>query len=343
MSKAHEKTTGRIIVPLDLLNMAKYYNVCLTETPNLLPLIKQAVETPLPPNWIEIDDTVDEDERTDTVPYAGAPLYMNELSGVVQREHPADAYFRSQIQAHRRNDGRRDVASAWLEFRRENNESYFYDFATNTQQDEFPLTGLVPSATHVQIPKEVFERAAEIHRQPKSKSIDRLDILCFHAWWHETCDGAPVKRYADIYFSIRTKHFQFVLGNSEHVYTISHINGRDSKPLEAWDLHIGAKITILGRPTSLMKASMLTLQWLESQEKQLRAIQEKLSTELKKYNPRHSDTKYKPPIESPEIRLPLTSPCLRALRDEVAYLRESLAKFRPDLAGNLTKSLHLPA
>ncbi|OQR91167.1 hypothetical protein ACHHYP_04922 [Achlya hypogyna] len=291
-------------MPIDLINMAKYYGVNLTEAPHLLPIIKQAVETPLPPNWVEVEDPADEDEdRADVPPFAGAPLYMNELSGVVQREHPADAYFRGQIQTLRTTyDGPRYDHDAWLEFRSDGG-TFYYNFATNVEQTTYPAAGLVANAQHVRIPKEVFDRAAEIHRQPKTKAIERLDILCFHAWWNETVDGAAQKRFADVYFSIRTKHFQFVLGNCEHVYTISHINGRDGKPIDVWDLHVGAKITILGRPTTLMKASMLTLQWMEHQEKHLVATRANLSTELKKYDPRFRDTKYKPPIESPEIRL----------------------------------------
>ncbi|OQS07159.1 hypothetical protein THRCLA_00833 [Thraustotheca clavata] len=255
------------MMPIDVLNMAKYYGVDLRKRWYLLPLIKQAVETPLPPNWIEVEDTADDDLNDN---FQSAPLYMNELSGTTQREHPADAYFRQQIEnCIKEYDGR--DGSAWLEFQ-DGTRTFYYDFATNTEQDMYPSAGLMANAQHIRIPKEVFAKAVEMHQQPKSKAIEQLDILCFHSSWKEACQGVVQTQHADIYFSISTKHFQFVLGNCEHVYTISHINGRDGKPLEAWDLRVGGKITILGRQTTLMTASMLTLQWFDHQESHLLSI-----------------------------------------------------------------------
>ena len=35
------------------------------------------------------------------------------------------------------------------------------------------------------------------------------------------------------------------------------------KSMQAWDLHAGAVIDILGRPTTLMKATAATVEWLD--------------------------------------------------------------------------------
>ncbi|KAH9144155.1 hypothetical protein AeRB84_011883 [Aphanomyces euteiches] len=338
MDGAHDDRRGqnhvvvRQLHPHDILNMAAYYHVDLAKSPFLLPIVTQAVQTPLPPNWVEGKDEV-----------SNGAIYINEITQETQKEHPADSYFVSLIQATRDKQHSTDSSpssdSAWMEFY-EDDHPYYYNFITNKRQDTMPSCGFIfTPGEHDTMLKDVFSQAAELHRLPKINSLEKLDILCFHSSWNETRLNVLEKRHADIYFSIRAKHFQFVLGNCDNVYTISHINGRDEKPLEAWDLYVGAKITILGRSTTLMKASMLTLQWLDFQTKKLMAIKEKLHNELKKYDLHHVQAKYKGKIESPEIRLSLNGVSLRQLENEIEHLRERLSTYRPDLARKIVYSL----
>ncbi len=79
-----------LVTPQDILSMAQYYHIDLSEEPFLLPVLKQAVETPLPPNWKE--EVVGEEgpnERT--------IVYRNEITHETQACHPADSYFKSQV------------------------------------------------------------------------------------------------------------------------------------------------------------------------------------------------------------------------------------------------------
>ncbi|RHY49303.1 hypothetical protein DYB30_002363 [Aphanomyces astaci] len=296
----------RELQPNDMLNMAQYYNVDLAASPFLLPIIKQAVETPLPPNWVE--------EVTNN---AAPTMYLNEQTNEVQSSHPADAYFTSQIRKAMEAHAETTVPpghdqAAWMEFRR-NNVKYYYNFATNEEQGDVPASGEVFCSQrhrrHDDVSKDVFAKAVDLHRQPKTKSLETLDILCFHSSWNETRLSVTEKRHADIYFSISTKHFQFVLGNLDNVYTISHINGRHERPLEAWDLYVGATITILGRSTTLTKT--------------------KLTTQLCKYETVHVDTR--------------PSKCgvsLRRLKNDIEQLREKLSKYRPDVARKIVDALY---
>lgn len=91
-------------------------------------------------------------------------------------------------------------------------------------------------------------------------------------------------QYLQLYFSIPTRHFQLVLDDSEDVFTISHIVGSHGRVVSALDLHVGARIHLLGRWTTLMQPSLLTRQWLDLHEKQFTVIKRELETALLKYD-----------------------------------------------------------
>jgi hypothetical protein len=73
------------------------------------------------------------------------------------------------------------------------------------------------------------------------------------------------------------------LDKADKVYTVSHIQGKHG-PLECWDLHVGVKIDLLGRKTTLMQSSLVTAQWLDFQAARLTKIKMKLSQEMQKYD-----------------------------------------------------------
>ena len=103
-----------------------------------------------------------------------------------------------------------------------------------------------------------FEQAEAIHRRtatPSKRFIETLKILCFHSWWNESSQKGFVKKYMDIYFNISNRHFQVIIQDVKDIFTISHVNGRQGQPLEAFDLFIGAKLNLLGK-TVILKQVM---------------------------------------------------------------------------------------
>ena len=70
-----------------ILQYAKYYNVVVHEEPYLLGILKQAAETPLPPNWklIDISETQNQERFVDTI------------SEERHAQHPAHAYFEQLV------------------------------------------------------------------------------------------------------------------------------------------------------------------------------------------------------------------------------------------------------
>jgi len=87
--------------------------------------------------------------------------------------------------------------------------------------------------------------------------IRDLNVLEFKSWWTETKQGmekGSIRRYMDLLYSCETGQFQVILDRSDKVYTLSHIEGKHG-PLESWDLHVGARLNVLGRMTTLMQVS----------------------------------------------------------------------------------------
>lgn len=176
-------------------------------------------------------------------------------------------------------------------------------------------------------------------------SIAALEILCFHCWWKETSLlGETRQCRLRLYFSIPTRHFQVVLEDSPNVFTISHIaHSVTGIPLSVWDLHEGARLTVLGRPTTLRQASLLTRQWLDVHERRLRPVMESLQKELAKYELRSHGRSAAAPVSG---RILCADPhrsrsgvSLRQLLDDIAMLQSKLATYRPDLARRLCEPL----
>ena len=88
------------------------------------------------------------------------------------------------------------------------------------------------------------------------------------------------RRYCDIYYDCDTGNFQIVLDGVDKVFTLSHIDGRHG-PLQCWDLHVGARITALGRHMTLMQASGATLEWLEMRSIQLQKMKRQFVKEVR--------------------------------------------------------------
>eukprot|EP00960_Hanusia_phi_P006518 186466-Hanusia_phi.AAC.1 len=67
---------------------------------------------------------------------------------------------------------------------------------------------------------------------------------------------------------MEAKNFQIILNKSVALRDVK-IAGRDGEQLQCWDLFVGQKIDVLGKPTTLMQASHATLMWLEFHSRRL--------------------------------------------------------------------------
>ncbi|DBA04525.1 TPA: hypothetical protein N0F65_011073 [Lagenidium giganteum] len=354
----------KTLSPHDIYIQAERFRVDLTKEPYLIPLLKEAALTPLPPNWTELIHESDEsgagEQREDAEEFTQRQehpkkRYRNDLTNEVQDMHPADKYFARQIKELRREarDEQQEeptepaITGGWMEFETLDAadgvmKKYYYDFVSETLQEAHPKLPL-RDRVHGNMPQadpHVFEQADHLHKLSMMKKLDELEIMCFHAWWTERTQQTTKKSLVHIYFSIPTKHFQVVLEDTENVFTISHIvNHTNGKVLECWDLYVGARIMILGRLTTLMQASMLTSQWLDMHHKALQKQKEQLQTELLKYDMHdcHGRKALKRiDCANPHRSAPGTS--LRQLRNDIDDLKHKLSKYRPDVTRRICGS-----
>ena len=91
--------------------------------------------------------------------------------------------------------------------------------------------------------------------------------------------SSNARRYMEVHFHSDSGNFQVLLDGSDKIYTLSHINGPRG-PLQCWDLHVGAKVNILGRSTTLMQANLETTKWIEFHRKRLRKWPQRRSPSL---------------------------------------------------------------
>ncbi|KAL3661314.1 hypothetical protein V7S43_013519 [Phytophthora oleae] len=324
-----------LLTPENLYSQARVFGLDLGREPYLLPLMKQAATIPKPPKRQQGDG-----------------------------ENDGESYFLDQIKLLRHqqveNGKQEKETSAWVEFEElispevgnSATNKYYFDFIAKTRQEMHPLVPLIGdndwAATDDSDPMmraadpQEFEHAAALHKQTSMKNISGLEILCFHCWWKETSLlGETRQCRLRLYFSIPTRHFQVVLKDSPNVFTISHIaHSVTGTPLSVWDLHEGARITVLGRPTTLRQASLLTRQWLDVHERRLRPVMEQLQKELAKYELRsHGRSAAIGRILCADPHRSRSGVSLRQLLDEIVLLQTKLAAYRPDLARRFCEPL----
>lgn len=191
-----KQRASTLLSPKDLYAKATHYDVSLADEPFLIPLMKQAAVTPLPPNWIKVaGDQSPQEEEEDQ-----ACSYKNELTGEVHERHPADIYFRQQIEMLRAQhaqiefDGAADqrlhtsfdATNGWMEFEElcgsaddaetegegGRTKKYYYDFVSEIRQDMHPLVKLRDAAhcgaSAIASPQ-LFDHATTLHKQTTMK------------------------------------------------------------------------------------------------------------------------------------------------------------------------------
>ena len=108
---------------------------------------------------------------------------------------------------------------------------------------------------------------------------DIPEVLEFESWWIGH-DGN--KRYMLILYFTALKQFQILADDSKVPLTIG-VMDRTGESLRAWDLHVGATIDILGRPTTLMSCTLRTMRWLADNSRRLWKVKEALERRVNKF------------------------------------------------------------
>eukprot|EP00755_Sulcionema_specki_P023063 Sspe_Gene.77971::Locus_48754_Transcript_1_1_Confidence_1.000_Length_712::g.77971::m.77971 len=103
-------------------------------------------------------------------------------------------------------------------------------------------------------------------------------VMEFESWWTESGQ----RRYMLILYYPPKEVFEVMVDDSIVPLKVA-VFARNGKPLKAWDLHVGAVVDILGKPTTLMKAKYSTMQWLDTQAKRLWTKKVKLENQLSKF------------------------------------------------------------
>jgi hypothetical protein len=207
--------------------------------------------------------------------------------------------------------------------------------------------------------------AGYIRLKMPENPVPDLQFMTFFSWWTEF----NTKRYMEICFDMSTDLFQIVLDKEVRHLDMDHIHcpGKESLAsvvckdtksmsmrlheklsgnqhadsmrrdhLTCWDLHAGAKLNILGKPTTLMQANLQTGLWLDYQSEKLTIICSALEEHLLKYESAHQVPKIprnnvtvgrgKPPPGSADLRL---------LLKRAEMLKERLARYRPIVANGI--------
>ena len=166
--------------------------------------------------------------------------------------------------------------------------------------------------------------------------------LQFRAWFQE-CSSirtSLIRRELTITYSVADGQFHVKISGTDKEYSVSHIMGKGQAPLTHLDLHTGAVINVLGKPTTLMQADLVTSEWIDAETRRLRALAEKIGAEMRKYglNPPGSSTSGIP--SSAVTFRAYKNPAhgdLRRLGGELQALYRELEDVRPQAARAFAK------
>ena len=75
-------------------------------------------------------------------------------------------------------------------------------------------------------------------------------------------------------------------------------NAKQKVPVEIWDLYVGAKIDLFGKPTILKKCCLKTTEWNKFYGAFLNEIKKTMLEEIKKYERKSLDVRLTRPCET---------------------------------------------
>ena len=195
--------------------------------------------------------------------------------------------------------------------------------------------------------------------------VPGLRFLTFYSWWMES----GTKRYMEICFDLQSELFQLVLDKTvvnldpkmqyNPLYeSMGDVTAQDTKVmsmhlheklsgnqhaeslrrphLQGWDLHVGCRLNILGRPTTLMQCNLLTGKWLEYHADRLGRIKKSLAEMLRKYETvpvlAAIHGQKRPPVRGGGKQGAVD---LRLQLNQIDALQIRLARYRPSHAAQL--------
>ena len=85
-----------------------------------------------------------------------------------------------------------------------------------------------------------------------------------------------------ITFDTHSSTFGVTIDEDKHPFTFIAM-GKNGEPVNVWDLHVGAIIDVLGRPTTLKSAGSRTVAWLDAQARKLHRVVNGLEARLNKF------------------------------------------------------------
>lgn len=337
--------------PEEVLAMAHYLGIAVERGElYLLGVAREAVSAPVLPPWQELEDA------------QGNPYFYNHHTRDSSRRHPLDSQFLKLVTTMRERHGAKHVEASsysWMEFGAE--ESTWYDFATGESATAPPDGALqVPGVDVDLLPVYDVGTLGMSPELPGALAFQRplvrpdlvnrdgvLRELTFKSWWVEdneqpnygngmSTGGCLRKRYVTVTFDIYAQSFSLHLDNDEAVslYNLLSVTAKNGRPIQCWDLHVGAKLNLLGKSTTLMQGSQHTLDWLDRHTKRLTKIKEELIGEILKYETRKlvGAVSYHRAGDVAARTAVKGGTSLRMLTEQIEKLTLTLLQFRPKLA-----------
>mmetsp|Transcript_36119 Transcript_36119/g.69266 ORF Transcript_36119/g.69266 Transcript_36119/m.69266 type:complete len:277 (+) Transcript_36119:240-1070(+) len=153
-------------------------------------------------------------------------------------------------------------------------------------------------------------------------------VFTFHTWWTES--GKRQTMVMDYFTDTRLWRVKVDVPLPVHIYR------RDGQLLEPHDLHVGARVDVLGRTVTLRQASLDARNWLDDQARALLRRKLALEAEVAKFaHVRFTHTQHLLPHDNGTALNPIHALGgklnLRGLQQEVAALRETLSHYRPNV------------
>ena len=334
---------GGSLGPVQVEELANVWGIDIAQEASLLWIVREALEAPMPPEWImKLPDSED-----------GICTFEHIINGTVMRSHPAEKYFLDLLEYEREKmaeekESELGAEDAWMRFLQpgDSQSSYYYNFITCKSSLVAPLSLIsAPAqaldgddAMKLQLSRNVKKTNSPKRGRRTKQCPEDAELLRFKSWWNEGGSRGTTKRYLDLDFHIPTGNLQVSLKNSDRIYTMSHVNLVRGGVAQCWDLHIGAKLDVLGRRTSLMQANDLaTSEWLEYQERHLRGVWEELKTENTKYSIKHKGAPLRVPKMVNTGKKGHTN--LRIILDDIQVLHRNLAASMPGVADRIVANV----
>ncbi|CAI2378399.1 unnamed protein product [Moneuplotes crassus] len=161
--------------------------------------------------------------------------------------------------------------------------------------------------------------------------VKKSEITClnFESWFVENGIKHPIK----IKYQLGSKPHEITI--LEKKYQLKELYICDSikstRVANLWDLFVGAKVDVFGKPTILKKCCFKTKEWNKFYGAFLKEIKKTLIDEIKKYERKKFDIKIIKDCEGKQQG----SINIAMLIKQVTALKEKMAKYRPALSNDI--------